>query len=174
MLNELKDEILDKLVGEAKEIIIEKDGTVRFLFYDVKKKEKFDSEYWYKILTSEHRQLKPILNRPTEDVRETAILDKVGDVEGYKFKDSDKEFLNTLSKERLISAIINRDNIIENIKTNVGKHIDTYASLLSGVSIETDDNTTRKELVQMRENIRNYNFDAWKGIRKWLKKKEKL
>lgn len=166
MLNELKDEILDKLVGESKEIIIEKDGTVRFLFYDVKKKEKFDAEYWYKILTSEHRQLKPILNRPTEDVRETAILDKVGDVEGYKFKDSDKEFLNTLSKERLISAIINRDNIIENIKTNVGKHIDTYASLLSGLSIETDDNTTRKELVQMRENIRNYNFDAWKGIRK--------
>lgn len=166
MLNELKDEILDKLVGESKEIIIEKDGTVRFLFYDVKKKEKFDSEYWYKILTSEHRQLKPILNRPTEDVRETAILDKVGDVEGYKFKDSDKEFLNTLSKERLISAIINRDNIIENIRTNVGKHIDTYASLLSGLSIETDDNTTRKELVQMRENIRNYNFDAWKGIRK--------
>ena len=166
MLNELKDEILDKLVGESKEIIIEKDGTVRFLFYDVKKKEKFDSEYWYKILTSEHRQLKPILNRPTEDVRETAILDKAGDVEGYKFKDSDKEFLNTLSKERLISAIINRDNIIENIKTNVGKHIDTYASLLSGLSIETDDNTTRKELVQMRENIRNYNFDAWKGIRK--------
>lgn len=166
MINELKDEILDKLVGESKEIIIEKDGTIRFLFYDVKKKEKFDAEYWYKILTSEHRQLKPILNRPTEDVRETAILDKVGDVEGYKFKDSDKEFLNTLSKERLISAIINRDNIIENIKTNVGKHIDTYASLLSGLSIETDDNTTRKELVQMRENIRNYNFDAWKGIRK--------
>ena len=166
MLNELKDEILDKLVGESKEIIIEKDGTVRFLFYDVKKKEKFDAEYWYKILTSEHRQLKPILNRPTEDARETAILDNVGDVEGYKFKDSDKEFLNTLSKERLISAIINRDNIIENIKTNIGKHIDTYASLLSGLSIETDDNTTRKELVQMRENIRNYNFDAWKGIRK--------
>ena len=156
MLNELKDEILDKLVGEAKEIIIEKDGTVRFLFYDVKKKEKFDVEYWYKILTSEHRQLKPAFKIPTEDVRETAILDKVGDVEGYKFKDSDKEFLNTLSKERLISAIINRDNIIENIKTNVGKHIDTYASLLSGLSIETDDNTTRKELVQMRENIRNY------------------
>nr|DAY43299.1 MAG TPA: hypothetical protein [Caudoviricetes sp.] len=166
MLNELKDEILDKLVGESKEIIIEKDGTVRFLFYDVKKKEKFDAEYWYKILTSEHRQLKPAFKIPTEDVRETAILDKVGDVEGYKFKDSDKEFLNTLSKERLISAIINRDNIIENIKTNVGKHIDTYASLLSGLSIETDDNTTRKELVQMRENIRNYNFDAWKGIRK--------
>ena len=166
MLNELKDEILDKLVGESKEIIIEKDGTVRFLFYDVKKKEKFDAEYWYKILTSEHRQLKPILNRPTEDVRKTAILDKVGDVEGYKFQASDKEFLETLSKERLISAIINRDNIIENIKTNVGKHIDTYASLLSGLSIETDDNTTRKELVQMRENIRNYNFDAWKGIRK--------
>lgn len=166
MLNELKDEILDKLVGESKEIIIEKDGTVRFLFYDAKKKEKFDSEYWYKILTSEHRQLKPILNRPTEDVRETAILDKAGDVEGYKFQASDKEFLETLSKERLISAIINRDNIIENIKTNVGKHIDTYASLLSGLSIETDDNTTRKELVQMRENIRNYNFDAWKGIRK--------
>lgn len=166
MLNELKDEILDKLVGESKEIIIEKDGTVRFLFYDVKKKEKFDAEYWYKILTSEHRQLKPAFKIPTEDVRETAILDKVGDVEGYKFKDSDKEFLNTLSKERLISDIINRDNIIENIKTNVGKHIDTYASLLSGLSIETDDNTTRKELVQMRENIRNYNFDAWKGIRK--------
>lgn len=166
MINELKDEILDKLVGESKEIIIEKDGTVRFLFYDVKKKEKFDAEYWYKILTSEHRQLKPAFKIPTEDVRETAILDKVGDVEGYKFKDSDKEFLNTLSKERLISAIINRDNIIENIKTNVGKHIDTYASLLSGLSIETDDNTTRKELVQMRENIRNYNFDAWKGIRK--------
>lgn len=166
MLNELKDEILDKLVGESKEIIIEKDGTVRFLFYDVKKKEKFDVEYWSKILTSEHRQLKPIPNIPIEDVRETAILDKVGDVEGYKFKDSDKEFLNTLSKERLISAVINRDNIIENIKTNVGKHIDTYASLLSGLSIETDDNTTRKELVQMRENIRNYNFDAWKGIRK--------
>ena len=166
MLNELKDEILDKLVGESKEIIIEKDGAVRFLFYDVKKKEKFDSEYWYKILTSEHRQLKPILNRPTEDVRETAILDKIGDVEGYKFQASDKEFLETLSKERLISAVINRDNIIENIKTNVGKHIDTYASLLSGLSIETDDNTTRKELVQMRENIRNYNFDAWKGIRK--------
>ena len=166
MLNELKDEILDKLVGESKEVIIEKDGTVRFLFYDVKKKEKFDAEYWYKILTSEHRQLKPAFKIPTEDVRETAILDKVGDVEGYKFKDSDKEFLNTLSKERLISAIINRDNIIENIKTNVGKHIDTYASLLSGLSIETDDNTTRKELVQMRENIRNYNFDAWKGIRK--------
>ena len=166
MLNELKDEILDKLVGESKEIIIEKDGTVRFLFYDVKKKEKFDAEYWYKILTSEHRQLKPAFKIPTEDVLETAILDKVGDVEGYKFKDSDKEFLNTLSKERLISAIINRDNIIENIKTNVGKHIDTYASLLSGLSIETDDNTTRKELVQMRENIRNYNFDAWKGIRK--------
>lgn len=166
MLNELKDEILDKLVGESKEIIIEKDGTVRFLFYDVKKKEKFDSEYWYKILTSEHRQLNPAFKIPIDDVRETAILDKVGDVEGYKFKDSDKEFLNTLSKERLISAIINRDNIIENIKTNVGKHIDTYASLLSGLSIETDDNTTRKELVQMRENIRNYNFDAWKGIRK--------
>lgn len=166
MLNELKDEILDKLVGESKEIIIEKDGTVRFLFYDVKKKEKFDAEYWYKILTSEHRQLKPILNIPTDDVRKTAILDKVGDVEGYKFQASDKEFLETLSKERLISAIINRDNIIENIKTNVGKHIDTYASLLSGLSIETDDNTTRKELVQMRENIRNYNFDAWKGIRK--------
>lgn len=166
MLNELKDEILDKLVGESKEIIIEKDGAVRFLFYDAKKKEKFDSEYWYKILTSEHRQLKPILNRPTEDVRKTAILDKVGDVEGYKFQASDKEFLETLSKERLISAIINRDNIIENIKTNVGKHIDTYASLLSGLSIETDDNNTRKELVQMRENIRNYNFDAWKGIRK--------
>lgn len=167
MLNELKDEILDKLVGESKEIIIEKDGTVRFLFYDVKKKEKFDVEYWSKILTSEYRQLRPIPNIPIEeDVRETTILDKVGDVEGYKFKDSDKEFLNTLSKERLISAIINRDNIIENIKTNVGKHIDTYASLLSGLSIETDDNTTRKELVQMRENIRNYNFDAWKGIRK--------
>ena len=167
MLNELKDEILDKLVGEAKEIIIEKDGTVRFLFYDVKKKEKFDSNYWSKILTSEHRQLKPIPNIPIEDdVRETAILDKVGDVEGYRFQASDKEFLETLSKERLISAVINRDNIIENIKTNVGKHIDTYASLLSGLSIETDDNTTRKELVQMRENIRNYNFDAWKGIRK--------
>lgn len=167
MLNELKDEILDKLVGESKEIIIEKDGTIRFLFYDVKKKEKFDSNYWSKILTSEHRQLKPIPNIPMDDdVRETAILDKVGDVEGYKFQASDKEFLETLSKERLISAIINRDNIIENIKTNVGKHIDTYASLLSGLSIETDDNTTRKELVQMRENIRNYNFDAWKGIRK--------
>ena len=166
MINELKDEILDKLVGESKEIIIEKDGTVRFLFYDVKKKEKFDAEYWYKILTSEHRQLKPILNIPTDDVRKTAILDKVGDVKGYKFQASDKEFLETLSKERLISAIINRDNIIENIKINVGKHIDTYASLLSGLSIETDDNTTRKELVQMRENIRNYNFDAWKGIRK--------
>lgn len=166
MLNELKDEILDKLVGEAKEIIIEKDGTVRFPFYDVKKKEKFDSEYWYKILTSEHRQLNPAFKIPIEDVQETAILDKVGDVEGYKFQESDKEFLETLSKERLISAIINRDNIIENIKTNVGKHIDTYASLLSGLSIETDNTTTRKELVQMRENIRNYNFDAWKGIRK--------
>ena len=116
MLNELKDEILDKLVGEAKEIIIEKDGTVRFPFYDVKKKEKFDSEYWYKILTSEHRQLNPAFKIPIEDVQETAILDKVGDVEGYKFQESDKEFL--------------------------------------------------KELVQMRENIRNYNFDAWKGIRK--------
>ena len=45
MLNELKDEILDKLVGEAKEIIIEKDGTIRFLFYDVKKKEKLDYNY---------------------------------------------------------------------------------------------------------------------------------
>ena len=166
MINEIKDEILDKLVGESKEIIIEKDGTVRFLFYDAKKKEKFDVEYWSKILTSEHRQLTAIPNIPMENVRETAILDKVGDVEGYKFQESDKEFLETLSKEALISAVINRDNIIENIKTNVGKHIDTYASLLSGLSIETNDNTTRKELVRMRENIRNYNFDAWKGIRK--------
>ena len=166
MLNELKDEILDRLVGEAKEII-EKDGTVRFLFYDVKKKEKFDSNYWSKILTSEHRQLKPIPNIPMDDdVRETAILDKVGDVEGYKFQASDKEFLETLSKERLISAIINRDNIIENIKTNVGKHINKYAALMSGLSIETDDNNTRRELVHLSEDIGNYNFDAWKGIRK--------
>ena len=109
MLNELKDEILDKLVGEAKEIIIEKDGTVRFLFYDLKKKEKFDVEYWSKILTSPYRQLRHLPNIPIEnDVRETAILDKAGDVEGYKFQASDKEFLETLSKERLISAVINR------------------------------------------------------------------
>ena len=98
-------------------------------------------------------------------MRETAILDKVGDVEGYKFQASDKEFLETLSKERLISAIINRDNIIENIKTNVGKHINKYAALMSGLSIETDDNNTRRELVHLSEDIGNYNFDAWKGIR---------
>ena len=166
MLNELKDEILDKLVGESKEIIIEKDGTVRFLFYNAGKKEKPDAEYLSKVLTSEYRQLTPIPNVPVEDVRETAILDKVGDVEGYKFQASDKEFLETLSKERLISAIINRDNIIENIKTNVGKHINKYAALMSGLSIETDDNNTRRELVHLSEDIGNYNFDAWKGIRK--------
>lgn len=150
MLNEIKDEILDKLVGESSEIIIEADGTVRFLFGDNKKE-----------LSSEQTKSEYVRN-----VQETAILDKVGDVEGYKFQASDKEFLETLSKERLISAIINRDNIIENIKTNVGKHIDRFASLMSGLSIETDDNNTRKELVQMREDIRNYNFDVWKGIRK--------
>lgn len=167
MLNELKDEILDKLVGEAKEIIIEKDGTVRFLFYDVKKKEKFDVEYWSKILTSEYRQLRPIPNIPIEeDVRETAILDKVGDVKGYKFKDSDKEFLNTLSKERLISAIINRDNIIENIKDNLEKHIGRYSSMMSALAIQTDDNDTRNELIRLSGDIINYDFKEWKGIKK--------
>ena len=166
MLNELKDEILDKLVGESKEIIIEKDGTVRFLFYDVKKKEKFDAEYWYKILTSEHRQLTPIRNTPIEDVRETAILDKVGDVEGYEFKESDKMFLNSLSKEALILAVINRDNIIRNIEENLGKYINKHAALMSGLSMETDDNNTRHELVHLSEDIGNYNFKEWKGIKK--------
>lgn len=166
MINEIKDEILDKLVGESKEIIIEKDGTIRFLFYDVKKKEKFDAEYWYKILTSEHRQLKPIQNIPIEDVRETAILDKVGDIEGYKFQESDKEFLETLSKEALISAVINRDNIIESIKENLEKHIGRYSSLMSVLAIQTDDNGTRNELNRLSGEILNYNFKEWKGIRK--------
>ena len=165
MINEIKDEILDKLVGESKEII-EKDGTIRFLFYDVKKKEKIDVEYWGKILTSEHRQLKPIPNIPMEDVRETAILDKVGDVEGYKFQESDKEFLNTLSKEALISAVINRDNIIENIKDNLEKHIGRYSSLMSALSVQTDDNDTRNELNHLSGEIKNYDFKEWKGIKK--------
>ena len=167
MINEIKDEILDKLVGEAKEIIIEKDGIVRFLFYNAKKKEKFDSEYWSKILTSEHRQLKPIPNIPIEDVRETAILDKVGDVEGYKFQESDKEFLNTLSKEALISAVINRDNIIENIKDNLEKHIGRYSSLMSVLSVQTNDNDTRNELNHLSGEIKNYDFKEWKGIKKY-------
>lgn len=166
MINELKDEILDKLVGESKEIIIEKDGTVRFLFYDVKKKEKFDVEYWSKILTSEHHQLKRIPNIPIDDIRRTAILDKVGDVEGYKFQESDKEFLNTLSKEALISAIINRDNIIENIKDNLEKHIGRYSSLMSVLSVQTNDNDTRNELNQLSGEILNYDFKEWKGIAK--------
>lgn len=166
MLNELKDEILDKLVGESKEIIIEKDGTVRFLFYDVKKKEKFDVEYWSKILTSEHRQLKRIPNIPIDNIRRTAILDKVGDVEGYKFQESDKEFLNTLSKEALISAIINRDNIIENIKDNLEKHIGRYSSLMSVLSVQTNDNDTRNELNHLSGEILNYDFKEWKGIAK--------
>lgn len=166
MLNELKDEILDKLVGESKEIIIEKDGTVRFLFYNTGKKEKFDAEYWSKILTSEHRQLKPIPNIPIEDVRETAILDKVGDIEGYKFQESDKEFLNTLSKEALISAVINRDNIIESIKENLEKHIGRYSSLMSVLAIQTDDNGTRNELNRLSGEILDYSFKEWKGIRK--------
>lgn len=166
MLNELKDEILDKLVGESKEIIIEKDGTVRFLFYDVKKKEKFDAEYWSKILTSEYRQLRPIRNTHTESVQETAILDKAGDVEGYKFQESDKEFLNTLSKEALISAVINRDNIIENIKGNLEKHTGRYSSLMSALSVQTDDNDTRNELIRLSGEILNYDFKEWKGIKK--------
>lgn len=166
MLNELKDEILDKLVGEAKEIIIEKDGTVRFLFYNAKKKEKFDVDYWSHILTSEHHQLKHIPNIPMDDVRETAILDKVGDVEGYKFQESDKEFLNTLSKEALISAVINRDNIIENIKDNLEKHIGRYSSLMTTLSIQTDDNDTRNELIRLSGEILNYDFKEWKGIKK--------
>lgn len=166
MINEIKDEILDKLVGESKEIIIEKDGTIRFLFYDVKKKEKIDVEYWSKILTSEHRQLKPIPNIPIEDVRETAILDKVGDVEGYKFQESDKEFLNTLSKEALISAVINRDNIIENIKDNLEKHIGRYSSLMSVLAVQTNDNDTRNELNHLSGEIKNYDFKEWKGIAK--------
>ena len=166
MLNELKDEILDKLVGESKEIIIEKDGTVRFLFYNAGKKEKPDAEYLSKVLTSEYRQLTPIPNVPVEDVRETAILDKVGDVEGYKFQESDKEFLNTLSKEALISAVINRDNIIENIKDNLEKHIGRYSSLMSVLSIQTDDNDTRNELNRLSGEILNYNFKEWKGIAK--------
>ena len=166
MINELKDEILDKLVGESKEIIIEKDGTVRFLFYDVKKKEKFDVEYWSKILTSEYRQLKRIPNIPIDDIRRTAILDKVGDVEGYKFQESDKEFLNTLSKEALISAIINRDNIIENIKDNLEKHIGRYSSLMSVLSVQTNDNDTRNELNHLSGEILNYDFKEWKGIAK--------
>lgn len=166
MINEIKDEILDKLVGESKEIIIEKDGTIRFLFYDVKKKEKLDVEYWSKILTSEHRQLKHIPNIPMESVRETAILDKVGDVEGYKFQESDKEFLNTLSKEALISAVINRDNIIENIKDNLEKHIVRYSSLMTTLSVQTDDNDTRNELIRLSGEILNYDFKEWKGIKK--------
>ena len=151
MINELKDEILDKLVGESNEIIIETDGTVRFLFGDNNKKEliteKIDSE-------------------PIRNVQETAILDKVGDVEGYKFQESDKEFLNTLSKEALISAVINRDNIIENIKDNLEKHIGRYSSLMSALSIQTDDNDTRNELNHLSGEILNYNFKEWKGIKK--------
>lgn len=166
MINEIKDEILDKLVGESKEIIIEKDGTVRFLFYDTKKEEKFDADYWSKILTSEHRQLKHIPNIPMESAQETAILDKVGDVEGYKFKESDKEFLDTLSKEALISAVINRDNIIENIKDNLEKHIGRYSSLMSALSVQTDDNDTRNELNRLSEEITNYDFKEWKGVKK--------
>ena len=166
MINELKDEILDKLVGESKEIIIEKDGTVRFLFYDVKEKEKSDAEYLSKVLTSEYRQLTPIPNVPIEDVQETAILDKVGDTEGYKFQESDKEFLNALSKEALISAVINRDNIIENIKDNLEKHIGRYSSLMSVLAIQTDDNGTRNELNRLSGEILNYSFKEWKGIKK--------
>lgn len=166
MLNELKDEILDKLVGESKEIIIEKDGTVRFLFYNAKKKEKFDVDYWSYILTSEYRQLKHIPNIPMKSEQETAILDKVGDVEGYKFEESDKEFLDTLSKEALISAVINRDNIIENIKDNLEKHIGRYSSLMSVLSVQTDDNDTRNELNRLSGEILNYDFKEWKGIKK--------
>ena len=166
MINEIKDEILDKLVGESKEIIIEKDGTVRFLFYDTKKEEEFDADYWSKILTSEHRQLKRIPNIPMKSVQETAILDKVGDVEGYKFQESDKEFLDSLSKEALISAVINRDNIIENIKDNLEKHIGRYSSLMSALSVQTDDNDTRNELNRLSGEILNYDFKEWKGIKK--------
>lgn len=150
MINEIKDEILDKLVGESSEIIIEADGTVRFLFGDNKEE-----------LSSEQIQSEPIKN-----VQETVILDKAGDVEGYKFQESDKEFLETLSKEALISAVINRDNIIENIKENLEKHIGKYSSLMSALSIQTDDNNTRNELNHLSGEIKNYNFKEWKGIRK--------
>lgn len=150
MLNELKDEILDKLVGESKEIIIEKDGTVRFLFGDNKKE-----------LSSEQTKSESV-----RSVQETVILDKAGDVEGYKFQESDKEFLNTLSKEALISAVINRDNIIENIKDNLEKHIGRYSSLMSALSVQTDDNDTRNELNRLSGEITNYNFKEWKGIKK--------
>ena len=152
MLNELKDEILDKLVGESSEIIIETNGTIRFLFGGNTNKKELITE--------------KIDSEPIKSVQETAILDKVGDVEGYKFKESDKEFLNTLSKEALISAVINRDNIIENIKENLGKYINKYAALMSGLSIETDDNNTRRELVHLSEDIGNYDFKEWKGIKK--------
>ena len=150
MLNELKDEILDKLVGESKEIIIEKDGTVGFLFGDNKKE-----------LSSEQTKSESV-----RSVQETVILDKAGDVEGYKFQESDKEFLNTLSKEALISAVINRDNIIENIKDNLEKHIGRYSSLMSALSVQTDDNDTRNELNRLSGEITNYNFKEWKGIKK--------
>lgn len=151
MINEIKDEILDKLVGESKEIIIETDGTIRFLFADNNKKE---------LITEK------INSEPIKSVQETAILDKVGDVEGYKFQESDKEFLNTLSKEALISAIINRDNIIENIKDNLEKHIGRYSSLMSVLSVQTNDNDTRNELNHLSGEILNYDFKEWKGIAK--------
>ena len=99
-------------------------------------------------------------------MRETAILDKVGDVEGYKFQESDKEFLDTLSKEALISAVINRDNIIENIKDNLEKHIGRYSSLMSVLSVQTDDNDTRNELNRLSGEFLNYDFKEWKGIKK--------
>ena len=99
-------------------------------------------------------------------MRETATLDKVGDVEGYKFQESDKEFLNTLSKEALISAVINRDNIIENIKDNLEKHMGRYSSLMSALSVQTDDNDTRNELNHLSREIKNYDFKEWKGIKK--------
>ena len=152
MINEIKDEILDKLVGKSSEIIIETDGTIRFLFGCNTNKKELATE--------------KINSEPIKSAQETAILDKVGDVEGYKFKESDKEFLDTLSKEALISAVINRDNIIANIEENVGKHIDRFASLMSGLSVETDDNNTRNELIHLREEIRNYDFKEWKGIKK--------
>ena len=152
MLNELKDEILDKLVGESGEIIIETDGTIRFLFGKNFNKKELKAE--------------KIESEPIKNVQETAILDKVGDVEGYKFQESDKEFLNTLSKEALISAVINRDNIIENIKDNLEKHIGRYSSLMSVLAIQTDDNGTRNELNRLSGEILNYSFKEWKGIAK--------
>ena len=152
MINEIKDEILDKLVGDSSEIIIETNGTIRFLFGGNTNKKELITE--------------KIDSEPIKSVQETAILDKVGDVEGYKFQESDKEFLETLSKEALISAVINRDNIIENIKDNLEKHIGRYSSLMSVLSVQTNDNDTRNELNHLSGEILNYDFKEWKGIAK--------